>query len=97
MEVSIERVRERVILGGHGIPEDTIRRRYQRGLENFFRLYQPIADSWQVYENDSAKEPRLITEGSGTMERVVDDVLWHKICTFRQNLSSRHQFHQAFA
>jgi predicted ABC-type ATPase len=38
-EVSIQRVRERVVQGGHGIPEETIRRRYQRGLENFFQLY----------------------------------------------------------
>ena len=41
-EVSISRVRERVLLGGHGIPEETIRRRYQRGLENFFRLVPAI-------------------------------------------------------
>ncbi len=38
-EVSIRRVSRRVNLGGHGIPVETIRRRYQRGLENFFRLY----------------------------------------------------------
>ena len=30
-DVSISRVRKRVTLGGHGIPEETIRRRYQRG------------------------------------------------------------------
>src|SRR5262245_17138570 len=29
-EVSITRVRRRVMLGGHGVPEDTIRRRYHR-------------------------------------------------------------------
>src|SRR5437763_15038504 len=59
-DVSISRVRERVIQGGHGIPEDTIRRRYQQGLENFFRLYQPLADSWEFYDNDNEKEPVLI-------------------------------------
>ena len=25
---------------------DDIRRRYRRGLTNFFSLYMPIADSW---------------------------------------------------
>jgi predicted ABC-type ATPase len=39
-EVSIQRVKDRVRRGGHDIPEDTIRRRYQRGLENFFKLYK---------------------------------------------------------
>lgn len=33
-ELSIERVRSRVRLGGHGIPEHEIRRRYSRSLDN---------------------------------------------------------------
>jgi predicted ABC-type ATPase len=78
-DVSISRVRGRVLLGGHGIPQDTIRRRYQRGLENFFRLYQPIADGWQIYDNDNQQEPRLIAEGHGIIENVVDEVLWKLI------------------
>ena len=78
-EVSISRVRGRVKLGGHGIPEDTIRRRYQRGLENFFRLYQPLADSWEFYDNDNEKEPKLIAVGNGTMELVADENLWGRI------------------
>jgi predicted ABC-type ATPase len=78
-EVSIQRVRERVAQGGHGIPEDTIRRRYQRGLENFFHLYQPLTDGWEFYDNDNPKEPKLIAMGNGTMELVTDDLLWEKI------------------
>ncbi len=44
-ELAIERVRERLKLGGHDVPEDVVRRRYERGLGNFFTLYRPIADS----------------------------------------------------
>lgn len=33
-EICVRRVHERVQQGGHGIPEETIFRRYQRGLEN---------------------------------------------------------------
>jgi predicted ABC-type ATPase len=76
VEVSIGRVRERVLLGGHGIPEETIRRRYRRGLDNFFRLYQPLVDGWQFYANDNPTEPKLIAEGAGTLERVKDIDLW---------------------
>ena len=50
-DVAVERVAERVSRGGHDIPEETIRRRYQRGLSNFFSLYQPLADSWQMFDN----------------------------------------------
>lgn len=49
-ELAIQRVAERVRTGGHNIPEDTIRRRYDRGYANFFKLYRPFIDSWQVYD-----------------------------------------------
>ena len=44
-ELAVERVRERVRIGGHNIPEDVIWRRYAKGLRNFFEIYQPIAHS----------------------------------------------------
>jgi predicted ABC-type ATPase len=78
-EVSIHRVRKRVMLGGHGIPEETIRRRYLRGLDNFFRLYQPLTDGWEFYDNDNPQEPKLIALGNGTMELAEDDALWGSI------------------
>jgi predicted ABC-type ATPase len=78
-DVSVERVLGRVQLGGHGVPEDTIRRRYQRSLENFFRLYRPIADSWEFYDNEKRESPRLIAIGNATMEIAEDELLWTKI------------------
>ena len=50
-EQAIQRVAQRVSEGGHGIPEDVIRRRYQRGLFNLVNLYIPICDSVLVYNN----------------------------------------------
>lgn len=38
-------------MGGHNVPEETIRRRFTSGLKNFFHLYEPLADSWQMYDN----------------------------------------------
>ena len=78
-DVSVERVLGRVLLGGHSVPEETIRRRYQRSLENFFRLYRPIADSWEFYDNEKLESPRLIAIGNATMELVDDDNLWTRI------------------
>lgn len=45
VNLAISRVAERVKMGGHSIPEETIRRRYIKGLKNFFSLYKPLADS----------------------------------------------------
>jgi predicted ABC-type ATPase len=48
---AVERVRRRVSAGGHDIPEDTIRRRFDQGLENLEMLYKPLVDSWYVYDS----------------------------------------------
>jgi predicted ABC-type ATPase len=58
-EVAIERVSDRVRLGGHNIPTDVIHRRYHAGLRNFVELYSPLATTWMVY-NSSGQFPRPI-------------------------------------
>lgn len=50
-EVAIARVAERVRQGGHDIPEDVIRRRFDSGLRNFEQSYKLIVDAWAKYEN----------------------------------------------
>ena len=37
-ELAINRVRQRVSEGGHDIPEEVIRRRYQAGINNLFDI-----------------------------------------------------------
>ena len=78
-DMAIPRVLERVRQGGHNVPEETIRRRYWRGLVNFFTLYSPLADDWRFYDNSAAKKPRLIASGSGYTETVRDPGTWDKI------------------
>jgi predicted ABC-type ATPase len=63
-EMAVARVAERVRRGGHDVPEDVIRRRYARGLQNFFRLYWPRADRWWLFDNAGANTPGLIARGS---------------------------------
>lgn len=59
-ELAVLRVQERVKNGGHSVPEKTIKRRYVSGLNNFFNLYKPLADSWQFYDNSNADNLSLI-------------------------------------
>ena len=42
-ELALARVAERVRAGGHGLPEEIIRRRYTSGRRNFITLYAPLA------------------------------------------------------
>ncbi|WP_423922646.1 AAA family ATPase [Candidatus Poriferisodalis sp.] len=50
-ERAIARVRRRVSLGGHDVPDETVRRRYHAGLENFWHLYAPAVDEWVFWDN----------------------------------------------
>jgi predicted ABC-type ATPase len=67
-------VKDRVALGGHDVPEDTIRRRYALGIRNFLNMYQGIASSWHVYDNTTAFSPRLIARGKHELILEVGDV-----------------------
>jgi predicted ABC-type ATPase len=54
-EEAIARVAQRVLQGGHDIPEDTIRRRFEIGRRNFENLYAPLVDAWALYDNAGSK------------------------------------------
>lgn len=54
-EAAIARVAQRVQQGGHHIPEETIRRRFAAGRENFTNLYAPLVDAWALYDNAGAQ------------------------------------------
>ncbi|MBA2246212.1 MAG: zeta toxin family protein [Gemmatimonadetes bacterium] len=80
---AVARVRLRVRLGGHDIPEATIRRRYQRSVTNLVTLYMPIVTTWRVYDGrgfaTGAGIP-LIVRGQGDRAREVRDVqAWDSI------------------
>lgn len=79
-DFSVQRVSSRVSVGGHDIPEETIRRRYVAGLKNFFHLYLPLADSWDVHDNTSEEGPRLIVEGRAGEPEIFHDLeTWRRI------------------
>ncbi|MDD2965727.1 MAG: zeta toxin family protein [Bacteroidales bacterium] len=61
-ELAIERVKTRVISGGHNIPEEVIRRRYRVGIDNLSKLYLPICDYWLII-NNSEPPFQVIAEG----------------------------------
>ena len=48
--------------GGHDIPEDVIRRRYEAGWTNFQQLYKKLVDTWVLYDN-SGETPVLVDAG----------------------------------
>src|SRR5213592_1766461 len=78
-EMAIQRVRQRVATGGHHIPEDVIRRRYERGLENFFNGYAEATDSWEFIDNTARSAARLIAWRVGAVVQVEDNSFWNQL------------------
>ena len=48
---SVQRVKRRVELGGHDIPERVIQRRFSKSLEYLEIRYKPIVDEWYIYDS----------------------------------------------
>lgn len=57
-ELALTRIEERVRAGGHSVPEEVVRRRFRRGMQNFFNLYIQVVDAWLLLDNsNSPPEP----------------------------------------
>ena len=79
-EQAIQRVAQRVSEGGHNIPEEVIRRRFVRGIDNLINLYLPICDSVLVYNN--IKTPaQLIARKKNQCENieVLNTEMWNQL------------------
>lgn len=66
-ELSILRVADRVRKGGHHVPDDDVRRRYFRGIQNLFHLYRPLVDSWAIFDNSASVPRRIASKEQGVL------------------------------
>ena len=72
-ELAVQRVRHRASAGGHDVPEDKIRQRYQR-LWALVATAIARSDSATVYDNSTLKGPRIVAEINGGY--VVGSPMW---------------------
>ena len=63
-DLAVARVADRVRHGGHDVPEEVVRRRYQASYRNFLALYEPLASSWSMFDT-SQGAPQWLGEGGG--------------------------------
>jgi predicted ABC-type ATPase len=66
-ELHIERVRARVARGGHDIPEEKIRERYDRGRLNLLRLLPKLTELL-LYDNSAEADP---TKGTAPEPKLI--------------------------
>lgn len=74
-ELAIARIKDRVAEGGHNVPAEDVRRRFSRGIDNFFNLYESLFDSWMLFDNSKAK-PILIAKRKNGHREVINDTLF---------------------
>lgn len=82
-DLAIHRVVERVLAGGHYIPNDVIERRYFRSVHNFIEIYAPLARSWVCYDN-SDETPVLLAKSEGIKKGkivVANTLGWSQLLT----------------
>lgn len=78
VDISRERVAERVAHGGHHVPEKFLVRRYPRSIANLLDLYSPMCTSTICYDN-STTSPKLIFTESAAGRTVADPHLFNAL------------------
>lgn len=62
LDLAVARVAARVAQGGHNVPQPVIKRRFNAGWINFRKVYAPLVNRWESYDN-SGITPQLIASG----------------------------------
>jgi len=79
IELAKERVKTRVLEGGHNIPEDVIERRYLRGIQNLFEIYLNMVDAVLIFDNSFGKH-QLIAQTVNLKElELIDESKFYKL------------------
>lgn len=78
-EINIERVKHRVTMGGHGVPEPKITKRYHRSLE---LLFEAVVHTDRAYIFDNSGDTQTwiaeVTEGREVIMRAKSMPAWFK-------------------
>jgi predicted ABC-type ATPase len=82
-DLAVQRVRSRVLLGGHDVPESDIRRRILRSVSNFENVYRRLVSLWRVYDARvlrGERRPRLVARGGKDVElELFDRRAWSEL------------------
>lgn len=76
--MAVERIKDRVLSGGHDIPTADVKRRFNRSIGNFFKRYRILLNTW-IFFNNSGMKPKLIAKKNNAHINVTDKELFEKI------------------
>ena len=67
VELTLARIKERVLRGGHDVAEGVVRRRFERSVTNFLTLYRSLADTWVLFDNSAPALSIVASEEKGKL------------------------------
>lgn len=76
---AVQRVRLRVLTGGHHVPEEDIRRRYERSIRHFAEDYLPLADEWGLWDNAVPPAVKIASDKTHTKQQAIDMITSTKL------------------
>lgn len=79
VELAKERVKTRVLEGGHSVGETTIERRYVRGIINLFEIFLPLCDEVMVFDNSEGLPVLIAEKPQNDYLTVIDQNLFSKL------------------
>jgi predicted ABC-type ATPase len=86
-DLAKERVKTRVLEGGHHIESEVIERRYLSGIINLFDIYLPIVDQVLIFDNSEGKH-KLIAEKSISDDlNIIDTKKFNQLKIYYDNRS----------
>ena len=77
-QLAIARVKDRVSKGGHNVPAEDIKRRFERSIKKFFENYRLLADKWILF-NNAAALPKIIAKKQNAHIDIIDRDVFEKI------------------
>lgn len=75
VNLAVDRVKQRVAKGGHGIPEETILKRFQQSLENL-TIIAPLCDRVELYDNTDSFFPVYQRSDNHVLMRASKNIEW---------------------
>jgi predicted ABC-type ATPase len=71
LDVTRERIRERVRKGGHDIPDHVQQRRFGKGPRMLLETFRPLLDHWRLFDN-GGDYPQLVVEEKDGVLKIAD-------------------------
>lgn len=67
LEITRNRVKQRVKKGGHDIPDEVQQRRFGKGLRLLLEHYRPLVHDWRIYDNTGQNPHLVVAERDGLL------------------------------